>query len=133
MSSAVFTSSLTYTPGGGGSLTQSFGVNVPYTAVSSGTIDIPGATAAATAFLIPFGGVNVDARGLMIKNNTDLDVGIRFNTSMTDSYHLAPGGVLMHWAPAAAAAPASALKGASIATTALTVNAGTIDYIVLGN
>jgi len=133
MSSAVFTSSLTYTPGGGGSLTQSFGVNVSYTAVSSGTIDIPAATASAAPFTIPFGGVNTDARGLLIKNNTNLDIGIRLNLAGAgaNTYQLAPGGVMMHWAPAAAAG--GHLTMTTITTTALVVNAGTVDYIVLGD
>ncbi|AGP41513.1 hypothetical protein [Sorangium cellulosum] len=131
MSNALFTSELTYTPGGGGALTQSFRVTAPYTAISAGTLDIPDATASGQAFVIPFGGVNTDARGLVIKNNTGLDIGIRLNGAAANIYQLAAGGVFMHWAPAAAAA--GALTGASVTTTAATTGPGTVDYIVLGS
>lgn len=133
MPNAVFSSNLTYTPGGGGSLTQSFGVVAPYAAISAGTIDVPSGTAASSSFAIPFGGVETDARGLVIKNNTAFDIGIRLNGASADLYHLAPGGLLMHWAPKAASNPASALKAASFTTTANVDSDGTVDFIVLGD
>jgi hypothetical protein len=134
MATAAFGSSLTYAPGGGGSLTQSFNVNATYTAISSGTIDIGVGTASGVIFGIPFGGVNTDARGLVIKNNTKQDLGIRINgvpAAPATLYRLAPGGVFMHWAPVAAGA--SALTAAAVDTTVLAADAGSVDYIVLGN
>jgi hypothetical protein len=136
MPKATFSANVTYTPGGGGSLTQSFGVGVTYAAISAGTIDIP---KAGGKVMIPFGGVDTDACGLVIKNNTSRDIGVRLNASATadagtDIYHLAPGGIFMHLAPGLVKAGSVALKHAAITAALITTDAAeTVDYIVLGN
>ncbi|MBK8258030.1 MAG: hypothetical protein IPK82_35860 [Polyangiaceae bacterium] len=147
MVAAAFASTLTYAPGGGGSLTQSFGVNVSYAAISAGTIDVGVGTAIDTTIEIPFGGVNVEAQGVVIKNNTGIDIGIRLNDLPTvvapatsaSIYRLAPGGMWMHWAPKAAGS--QKLTKAAFVVTKTVANpappappeAGTVEYIVLGS
>lgn len=126
MAGAVFTSSVTYVPGGGGSLTQGFRVAFSYSAVSAGTIDI--AAAANTAVVIPFGGVG-SSLGLVVQNNTNADVTVSLNAA-SNIYRLSPGGVVMHWAPAAPGG--TPLTGVSVTPQAPT-EAGSVDYVVLGN
>ena len=130
MGTAAFSCNVTYSPGGGGTLSQSFNVAAPYTAISAGKIDVPAATAAATTIAIPFGGVGVETRGLLIQNNTDSDLEIDLSASGTAQYRLAPGGVVMHWA--AKKASGAPLLAAEVTIATLTVDAGAIDFIVLG-
>lgn len=130
MGIAAFSCNVTYSPGGGGTLSQSFNVAAPYTAISAGKIDVPAATAATTSFSLPFGGVNVDARGLLIQNNTDSDLAIDLSASGTAQYRLAPGGLVIHFAPKKAGG--ASLKAADVVVASLTVAAGAIDFIVLG-
>ncbi|MEZ4293389.1 MAG: hypothetical protein R3B70_00310 [Polyangiaceae bacterium] len=124
MANAVFSSSVSYTPSGGGSLTQGFRVAFPYSASSAGTIDV--AASANSDIDIELGAVS-DVLGFVLQNNTDADLEISVSTNVV--YSLAKGGVLMHWSPAA--------SGASLA--AITVKpdsppgGGSIEYIVLGN
>jgi hypothetical protein len=128
---AEFSASVTFAPAGGGVLTQAFNVAAPYGSVSTGTIALAAGTEPA-AIAIPFGGVSADAKGLVLRNNTPVDLGIRLNGAAADHYHLAPGGLLMHWAPAAAATAASALKALSVMPAAKPAEDGTIDYLVFG-
>ena len=130
MGIAAFSCNVTYSPGGGGTLSQSFNVAAPYTAISSGKIDVPAATAASTAFSIPFGGVGVDARGFLVQNNTDSDLEIDLSASGTAQYRLSPGGLVMHWATKKAGG--ASLKAADVTVATLTVEPGAIDFIVLG-
>ncbi|NRD44921.1 hypothetical protein [Corallococcus exiguus] len=124
MANAVFSSSVTYTPSGGGSLTQGFRVAFPYTASSAGTVDV--AAGSTTAVEIGFGSVN-EVLGFVLQNNTDKDIAIKVGT--TALYKLAAGGVLMHWSPVKSGA---SLSGVS-ATPETPTNPGTIEYVVLGN
>lgn len=128
MASAVFTSGLTYTPGGGGTLNQGFRVAFNYTAVSAGKHDV--AIGSTSAVAIAFGGVG-NALGVLVQNNIDVDLTVTINGSAA-LYRLAPGGMLMHWAPAApggtpltAIAVTPAGSGPSVA--------GSVDYVILGN
>ncbi|HVH45366.1 MAG TPA: hypothetical protein VM925_23595 [Labilithrix sp.] len=130
MSIAAFSCNVTYAPGGGGMLSQNFNVAAPYTAINAGKIDVPNGTAAATAFNLPFGGVTTDTRGLLIQNNTDVDLSVDLAASGTAQYQLAPGGLVLHWAPKKAAA--TALLAATVTVTAATAADGAVDFIVLG-
>ena len=130
MGIAAFSCNVTYSPGGGGTLSQSFNVAAPYTAISSGKIDVPGGTAAGISFAIPFGGVGVDARGFLVQNNTDSDLEIDLSTSGTAQYRLPPGGPVMHWATRKAGG--ASLTKAEVSVATLTVEPGAIDFIVLG-
>lgn len=131
MSNAVFNSNVTYTPGGGGTLTQSFAVTVSYAAISAGTIDIPASAAVGPAtFTVPFGAVS-GANGLLVKNNTANPLGIRLNGSSGDIYQIAPNGVLMHWAPKPGVAVTTPLT-AAVVTIGIT-DGGSVDYVVLGD
>ncbi|WP_223645124.1 hypothetical protein [Corallococcus sp. EGB] len=124
MADAVFSSKVTYTPSGGGSLTQGFNVAFPYTASSSGTVDVAAGASAAVDIL--FGSVN-EVLGFILQNNTDKDIAIKVGAN--DLYNLAAGGVLMHWSPVKSTKSLTGVK----ATPASPINPGTIEYVVLGN
>jgi hypothetical protein len=128
MSIAAFSCNVTYTPGGGGALSQNFNLAVPYSAISAGKLDVPSGSSAAVS--VPFGGVGVDTRGLLIQNNTDVDIEVDVANTGTAQYHLAPGGLLLHWSPKKAAA--SALVALSLKPATATAADGSIDFIVLG-
>jgi hypothetical protein len=128
MGTAAFSCSVTYTPGGGGNISQSFGSAVPYTAISAGKFDV--ATGSTTAIGIPFGGVGTDSRGILVQNNTDVDLEVDISNTSTAQYRLAPGGLFMHWAPK---------KAGGMNLVAITVKPatgptepGVVDFIVLG-
>lgn len=71
-------------------------VNVP----SSGAIDVPAATVAATVFPVPFGSVSKPLF-FAVKNLMSSDIGIRFNGSSDNNFKLAPGGFVVLAMPAA--------------------------------
>ena len=129
MPQAEFSSSVTYSPPGGGLLTQAFGVTANYASASAGTVAIS-AKADPHPIAIPFGGIGADARGLVVRNNTAVDLGIRLNGATSDLYRLAPGGLIMHWAPASAGA--SALTACTVAPAVAAPSDGSIDYLVFG-
>ncbi|NOK16270.1 hypothetical protein [Corallococcus carmarthensis] len=124
MANAVFSSSVTYTPSGGGSLTQGFRVAFAYTASSAGTVDVAAGSSAAVD--IVFGSVS-EVLGFVLQNNTDKDIAIKVGANTF--YSLAAGGVLMHWSPAKSASSLTGVK----ATPDSPTNAGTIEFVVLGN
>jgi hypothetical protein len=124
MANALFSSSVTYTPGGGGSLTQGFRVAFSYTACSSGTIDV--AANANTAIDIPLGAVD-EVLGFVLQNNTLKDLEVKVDANVM--YKLAAGGVLMHFSPVKSALSLAKVKVTPDSPT----KAGTIDFIVLGN
>lgn len=135
MGIAAFSCNVTYSPGGGGTLSQSFNVAAPYTGISAGKIDVAAGSAANGDYDISFGSVGVDARGVLIQNNTDSDVEIDVNAAGTSTpqYALAPGGVFMHWAPKKATAKSLVSLGLTIAAAISTSKGGAIDFIVLGD
>ncbi len=128
MGTAAFSCNVTYTPGGGGNLSQSFGMATQYTAISAGKFDVP--SGSTTDVVIPFGGVGVDARGVVIQNNTDVDLKVDINATGTFQYQLAPGGLFMHWAPKKAAA--AQLIHVTVKPASGPTEAGVVDFIVLG-
>lgn len=127
MANAVFTSSVTYEPGGGGTITQGFRMAFDYSALSAGRWDI--AVGSTNVVVAAFGGVS-SAQGLVLQNNTDVDIGLGFN-SATVLYHLAPGGLIMHWAPKAPGG--TPLQSVHITPTAGPTKAGYLDFIILGS
>lgn len=138
MANAVFTSSVTYEPGGGGSITQGFRTDFKYKAVSAGKWDVA-AGAPPAKYEIPFGGVG-SALGFILQNNTDRDVAVTLNgpddaagSPAPSQYDLAPGGMLMHWAAKAPASTAAAFKRVRFELkTAASVD-GSVDFIILGD
>ncbi|MDB4927864.1 MAG: hypothetical protein JWM10_348 [Myxococcaceae bacterium] len=158
MSQAIFSTNVSYTPGGGGALTQSFNGVAPYNAINAGSYDLAhmGTT---TNFTIAFGGVGI-ARGFIVRNNTGNPIHLFLNNPITsfssfpandlthphqyeDAYaaaggfQLPPGGVLTLCFPTAPSSmgPSSPL-GALAKVTVILANPGgmgTIDYIVLGD
>ncbi|WP_437755095.1 hypothetical protein [Sorangium sp. So ce1389] len=124
MANAMFTSSISYSPSGGGSLTQGFRVAFAYSASCSGTIDV--AAGANSAIDIAFGAVN-DVLGFVLQNNTLADIELQVDGNSV--YKLAAGGVLMHWSPDKSAQSLAKVT----ATPGSPAEKGTIEYVVLGN
>ena len=135
MATAVFNSSFVYTPGGGGTLAQSFTIETKYVAISSGTIDVPASVAAGQVIEIPFGGVGVGALGVVIRNKIDKDLGVRPGPpaagAPADPFSIPPDGVLVYWAPKKGPA-GTPLKACGLTVLAAPTVDGSIDYIVLG-
>jgi hypothetical protein len=129
MPNAIFSCSVAYRPGGGGLLTQAFNITADYSSVSAGTLATD-ANSAPAPIAIPFGGIGADANGLVIRNNTGVDLGIRLNGGNDDQYHLASGGLLMHWA--SEAAETSPLKSCTVMLASAPPENGSIDYLVFG-
>ncbi len=129
MGSATFSSTLTFTPPASGPVAQAFGVSFSYSAVSMGTLDV--AQGSTTAVDVPFGG-STDARGIAVRNNLDVDVGVQINANGTDLYEIAPGGLFMHWAPVAAGTTSLSALLLTPAGAGPTAD-GTIEYVVLGS
>lgn len=127
MASASFNASLSFTPPASNTVSQSFSLKLSYSAVSLGTIDVD--SGSTTAIEVPFGG-STAARGVVVRNNLDVDVGVRINGNSANLYDLAPGGMLMHWAPQDA--QADNLAAITLTPATATVAAGTIEYVVLG-
>jgi hypothetical protein len=125
----VLAGTLSYTPAGGGVTSPSLSVTTPYDAQVVGTIDIPDATAADTAIPIPFGSIG-EAKALLVKNNNTLDIGIRLNGAVANSHRLTPGGTMLIQNPIVATA--GPLTSASIVTSALQVDDGSVDFGVWG-
>lgn len=141
MAQAIFSSNITYAPGGGGSLTQNFGVTATYAAINAGTIDVPSTVTTTDPIAIPFGSVDVTgggARGVFVRNNAGADIKLYVNRDTgtapapTDKFFQLPaGGMLMYWIPAAVTPSANAVV-AMQAFLQATGPGGTIDYITLG-
>lgn len=124
MANAVFSSSVSYTPSGGGSLTQGFRVTFDYTASVSATLDV--AVDSDTEIDIQPLSVG-DVLGFVLRNNTDKALEVKSGANAL--YKVAPGGMVMHWNPTAPGAFITSLKVKPGKPT----KAGTIEYIVLGN
>lgn len=124
MANAVFTSSVSYTPGGGGSLTQGFRVAFEHSASVAGTIDV--AAGSSTKVDIPFGSVG-DVLGFVLQNNTDSEVDVEVGGNSVCK--IAAGGVILQFVPKKSTKSLTAVK----ATPSAPTKAGTIDFIVLGN
>jgi len=131
-STGTMTFNMTYTPPGGplNSGTFSKVVSFPYTAMTSGILDIPDSTVGGVVFPIPFGTINANAQVLLIYNLNNKDIGIRLNGSPADIYQVPPGGILTAGNPTTSIA--NPLLSASIVTTALQVGTGTVEFFVLG-
>lgn len=136
MAQAIFSSNISYSPGGGGSLTQSFNLMAPYNAINSGVHDV-GDTAMGGFVNIAFGSVT-GTRGLFIRNNSGTSIELFVNNPAATSgsaggFQLHAGGILLVCATTAGGAvvgPIASLKAFMIAAPS---SSGTIDYIVLGD
>lgn len=128
MASASFNANLTFTPPAANKVSQAFSLDFTYSAVSLGTIDVVGGSDGAVE--IPFGGTDA-ARGVIVRNKLDVDVGVQINANGTDLYEIAPGGMFMHWAPEDA--KTTNLEAILLTPAKATTNDGTIEYIVLGS
>jgi len=126
---------LNYTAPGGaaGGESPATSVTAPNDSQEVGTVEIPAATGAAVAFVCPFGGIAVNARGFKIVNRTSNQqpIGIRLNGSSSDQFSLAPGGVF-EWANPVNPS-ATLVTAVSFSTTAVQgATPGYVDYYAFG-
>lgn len=105
-------------------------LSAQYNAQNVGELDIPGATAAATPFTIPFGSVQ-SAKFFMIKNNLSFDIGIKLNGASSVEYQIAPGGLVLISQPQGP--NAVPLATAIVVTTAIQGSTETISFWIFGD
>lgn len=130
-SSASLKLVLSYGPPGGGTASPpQLSVVAPYKAQSIGIIDVPDGESTATEHDVPFGAVEDEATLVIVKNKTGQDLIVKLNGSLA-LQHLAPNGVLVHAAPAAAGG--SPLTALSLTSTAEQDGDGSIEYFVFGD
>jgi hypothetical protein len=137
MTTAIFNANLTFTPPASNTVAQAFNVQIPYSAVSLGTISV--AKASVAEIDVPFGGAT-SAQGLVVRNDLDVAVMVRINGSIDakqdggalglDLYEVSPGGMMMHWSPKTVTTGLARIR-IKPSGTGPTVD-GTVEYIVLG-
>lgn len=108
----------------------SFAISATYAASSAGFVDIPAATANATAFDIPFGAV-ASPKCVVIQNLAEISLTVQTNTATGASgpFTVGPSGCSM---PVFAAA-GSSLTALKCVTGATSVTAAQIAYVILGD
>lgn len=143
MAQSIFSTNVSYAPGGGGALTQSFNVTASYTAINAGTLDVPIGTSVTAALDIPFGSVG-GARGFVLRNNTPVDLKVYLNggtvtaTGTEPVLQLPHGGFVIYASPVdASGTDESPVRPLGAVRVYLKVplpagQSGTIDYITLG-
>lgn len=106
-------------------------VDAQYQAQNVGAVDVPNAAASGTSYVVPFGSISADARGVFIKNDTGQPLELTFNGAMAASFTLGAGGIHLVWNPATSGA--TPLLQVSCKTTAVQSGAGYITYGTFGD
>lgn len=131
--SALFSLNLGYTgPSSESTSIPPLGVYAPYQPQNAGVVDVPAATAAATTFAVPFGGVGVNATGVLIINNTGQELDVKINGAATASHSLTSGGVFLNINPSTVT-PGTPLLSVDLVTTAIQSGQGQIIYYIFGD
>jgi len=131
--SALFSLNLGYTgPSSESTSIPPLGVYAPYQPQNAGVVDVPAATAAATTFAVPFGGVGVNATGVLILNNTGQELDVKINGAATASHSLVSGGVFLNINPSTVT-PGTPLLSVDLITTAIQSGQGQIIYYIFGD
>lgn len=124
---------LSYPGPGGSTVAASQSILASFMGSSSGQIDVPDATAGATAFSVPFGTVATGATMVLVVNKMGQDAILKVNGSLALN-NIPDGGVALI---TAASLPAASKLTAVSLTTTDTVDGSetdrTIDYWVLGD
>jgi hypothetical protein len=129
---ATVTLSIQYTPPSApaNSGNVSYQVSANCQAQNVGQIDINPSDAPATLFVIPFGSIGA-AKIFVLKNKGTVDIGVRLNGAVTDTFRLAPGG---EWAYAMSAAPtAGTLTGVTVAVITSPAQVEYTEYMAFGD
>jgi hypothetical protein len=110
--------------------------NVSYQVAAScqaqnvGQIDVGPTDAPATVFPIPFGSIEA-AKVLIVKNRGSVDLGLRLNAALTDSFKIPPGGEFVF---AAAAAPGTTpITSAAVAVITSPPASECCEYFAFGD
>ena len=129
---ATVSVNMSYSGPGGQSVVVPAIVTLPtYSALCTGTIDIPALASKATKYEVPFGSVGTGATCVFVKNNAGQDVSLLYNSAATSTCDVPDGGVAMH---ASADLPADVpLTKLEVMLPAAQVAAGSVDYWVLGD
>lgn len=130
MSTASFDSRFTYTPQAATQpVTISRQETVTYVPSNTGAVDIPDATVATTAFVVPFGTIT-SATYIEVVNDNDQDMGIRINGAVADNFQISPGGRFV--VVQEDESTANPITAVSVVTTALQVGDGIVSFTVVG-
>lgn len=132
MPTVTLTANLTYTPPGGTAGSGTAGLTVAQTsnAQNVGTIDVPDATAAATAYVVPFGSVAL-AQTVIIRNR-DTGQPLTLTVNAAALYDIPDGGEFFFMAPVAGTA-GTPLAAVTLTTTAIQSGLGSIDFWIFGD
>lgn len=128
---AVTKTSMTYpAPGGGTTVMPTLTLDASFLGQSSGFIDVPDGATINTEYSIPFGSVTVGATGIMVRNKTGQNVGIKFNAGTYD-IAIADGAVLkIDMLDLPASLKLTAIHAKILAAQS---GAGQIEYLVFGD
>ena len=129
---ATVTLSIQYTPPSApaNSGNVSYQVAATCQAQNVGQIDINPSDAPATLFVIPFGSIAA-AKIFVLKNRGTLDIGVRLNGAVTDTFRIAAGG---EWAYVMSAIPtAGTLTGVTVAVITSPAQVEYCEYMAFGD
>lgn len=130
---ASFTLNLSYIgPDGDAVSIPAKSASVSYQAQTHGTIDVPDATASATSYSVPFGGIGVDATGGIIENKTGQPLEVKINGAAAASQTIPDGGVFT-WMNPGLTAGSTPILAIALKTTAMQAGAGYINFHLFGD
>ncbi len=129
---AVFGVTCSYTgPGGTAVSAPAQAVTAPYQALSSGTLDIPDATAGATELPIPLGSIGTAVTAIMIRNSSGQELDIEFGGAAAMSFSLPTGGMFLYAVPSEPAE--TPITAVTVTTSAEQSGDGAVHYWAFGD
>lgn len=129
---ATMTFQLTYVgPDGDQVVMPQRAIQSSFQAQEHGSIDIPDATASATVYNVPFGGITVDAEAGLIENRTGQPLEVKINGAAAASQTIPSGGVFAWANPVASGG--TPILAISLKTTAMQAGVGYINYHLFGD
>lgn len=123
---------VSYTPPGASlnSGNSTFQLQSTYNGQSVGQVDVATTYTPGTPIPVPFGNIAA-AKVVIVKNMMSVEIGIRLNGAISNTFNLAPGG---EFAYAASAAPSSTpLISASINPVSVPATTESVYYFVFGD
>jgi len=130
--SEVLNVSMQYTPPGGAlnSGTMSLQKLSSSNAQNAGYLDVPDATAASTAFTVPFGSIGTGAKALVVHNTLSNPLDVSINGTLFGQ--ISAGGMIMIGV-GDTAPTANPVLSMTLTTTVLQSGLGQIAYYVFGD
>ena len=123
---------VSYTPPGASlnSGNSTFQLQATYNGQSVGQIDVPSTFTPGTQIDVPFGNIAA-TKVVIIKNMMSVEVGVRLNGAVTNTFNLAPGGECAYATPSA---PSSVpLTSAGVVPVAAPSTTESCYYFVFGD